>query len=341
MTILIFVVILTLVISASCSLYEAVLYSTRMGTLESAKSKGKRSKLARLFIEMKRNISVPIAAILILNTIANTAGATIAGMYAARALGVSKMPIFSIALTLGILFLSEILPKTLGAVHWRKIWPLVVYPLKFISYTLSPIIFITEKFTRLITKTQKTTTNTEDEILALVHLGALEGEISHEESQMMRNIIDLENKPVRDIMTPRTVIFSLDAKLSVEAAMKIVSEKGLTRIPIYEEDREHIIGYLLSHDFSSYKSSGQSGIQLKSIVRPINFVPETVNCLTLLMNFLKHRRHIAIVVDEYGGVDGLVTLEDLIETMLGTEIVDETDQAVDLQEIARKKKPQG
>jgi len=334
MTILVIVVLLTIVISANCSLYEAVLYSTRMGTLESAKTKGKKSRLAGLFIDMKKNISKPIAAILILNTVANTAGATIAGMYATRVLGPSYIILFSIGLTLSILYLSEILPKTVGAIHWRKFWPWIVYPLEAIKYGLYPAIYITEKFTSLITKSHNAASITEDEILALVHLGAREGEISHEESRMVRNIIDLENKQVKDIMTPRTVIFSLDAQMTIGEAIKVASSKGLTRIPIYEEDREHVIGYVLINDLAPSKSDKT----LKSIVRPIYFVPETVNCLTLLTTVLKQRRYIAIVVDEYGGVAGLVTLEDLLETVLGTEIVDETDQVVDLQEIARKRR---
>lgn len=339
MTILVIVVILTILISANCSLYEAVLYSTRIATLESAKAKAKLSRVARLFLDMKRHISTPIAAVLILNTVANTAGATIAGMYAARVLGAANMPLFSIGLTLAILFIAEIIPKTLGALHWRIFWPWITYPLQFIKYVLYPAIFLTEKFTYFLTKSKKSATVTEDEILALVHLGAREGEISQEESRLVRNIINLEEKKVREIMTPRTVIFSLDANLTAEEAMKTAGEKGLTRIPIWEEDPENFIGYVITHDLSSYISSGQSATQLKAIARPIHFVPETVNCLVLLMNFLKHKRHIAIVVDEYGGVDGLVTLEDLIETMLGTEIIDETDQVVDLQEIARKRKP--
>lgn len=335
MTILIIVVILTIVISANCSLYEAVLYSTRMGTLESAKTKGKKSRLAGLFIDMKKNISKPIAAILILNTVANTAGATIAGMYATRVLGASYIAIFSIGLTLGILFLSEILPKTVGAIHWRRFWPWIVYPVEVIKYVFYPAIYIAEKFTSLITKSHKAVSITEDEILALVHLGAREGEISHEESRMVKNIIDLENRLVNDIMTPRTVMFSLDAKLTIEEALRSAASKGLTRIPVYEDDREHIIGYVLFHDLSSSDALDKT---LGSIVRPMHFVPEMVNCLTLLTTFLKQRRHIAIVVDEYGGVAGLVTLEDLLETVLGTEIVDETDQVVDLQEIARKRR---
>jgi CBS domain containing-hemolysin-like protein len=336
MTILILVVLVTLIISANCSLYEAVLYSTRPATLEAAKTKVKRGKLATQFIALKKNISEPIAAILILNTIANTAGATIAGMYATKVLGTSLVPLFSILLTLGILFLSEIVPKTIGAVHWRGLWPVIVRPLQVMNMVLKPVIYLTEKISRLITKDQKITTITEEEILALVHLGAREGEISKEESRMVRNIIDLENRLVKEIMTPRRMIFSLPSTMTIENAFKSASGKGITRIPLYEGDKENIIGYVLSHDISEAKMQDEAGKILLSIKRPISTVPETANCLTLLTGFLKQRKHIAIVSDEFGGVDGLVTMEDLLETLLGSEIIDETDRIVDLQEAARK-----
>lgn len=339
MIILVTVVFLTLAISANCSLYEAVLYSTRIGTLESVKTRRRYAKLASLFISMKKNISEPLAAILILNTIANTAGATIAGMFATKTLGSSLVPLFSLVFTIGILFLSEIMPKTVGAVHWRTLWPFIVYPLKLMKYLLLPIIFITQKFTGFLTKQKQTVTITEDEILALVHLGAHEGEISHEESKMVRNIINLENKQVQEIMTPRRMIISLESHKSVGQANKIIEGKGVSRIPLYEGDKENIIGYVMKQDLSSPKSFSQPQEPLRSYMRPISFILETTNCLSVLTSFLKHRRHIAIVSDEFGGVAGLVTLEDLIETILGAEIVDETDQIVDLQAAARKQKP--
>lgn len=339
MTILIIVVLITLLISASCSLYEAVLYSTRPATLEAAKTQARRGKLASQFIALKKNISQPLAAILILNTVANTAGATIAGMYATNVLGASLVPLFSIALTLGILFLSEIIPKTIGAIHWRSLWPHIVYPLKIMHAVLYPAIFVTEKISRLLTRQQKIATITEEEILALVHLGAREGEISREESRMVRNIINLEEREVREIMTPRRMIFSLPANMTIEEAFRTISGKGITRIPIYEGDRENITGYVVSHDISESKMQNNAERSLLSIVRPISFVSEDTNCLTMLTSFLKQRKHIAIVSDEFGGVDGLVTMEDLLETLLGSEIVDETDRVVDLQEAARKRKP--
>jgi len=337
MSVLALVVFLTLLVSALCSLFEATLYSTRLGTLEAARADPHRGKLARRFIVMKRQIDVPIAAILILNTVANTAGATLAGMFASKLLGTSRVVVFSIALTLSILVLSEIIPKTLGAVYWRRLWPLIVWPLTGMKYGLYPVIAITRKLTTVLTHGHHPAPITEEEIIAMARLGAQTGEISPQESRMVHNIISLENRQVCDIMTPRTVIFSLDATTNVEAALPIVSDKGWTRIPVYEGDREHIIGYVTFQELSTAYLKGQSQTQLGSMLKDISFLPETDNCLTVLTSFLRTRRHIAIVSDTYGGVAGLVTLEDLIETILGTEIVDETDRVVDLQKSARRR----
>lgn len=338
MSVLVLVVFLTLLVSALCSLFEATLYSTRLGTLEAARTDPHKGKLARRFMTMKRQVDVPIAAILILNTIANTAGATLAGMFAARLLGTSKVVVFSIALTLSILVLSEIIPKTLGVVYWRRLWPLIVWPLTGMKVALYPAIAITRKLTTALTQGHPTSPITEEEIIAMAHLGAQVGEITPQESRMVHNIISLENQQVRDIMTPRTVIFSLDAASSVEAALPLASEKGLTRIPVYEGEREHIVGYVTFQELSMAYIKGQGQTQLGSMTKDISFLPESANCLTVLTSFLRGRRHIAMVSDTYGGVAGLVTLEDLIETVLGTEIVDETDRVVDLQKSARQRR---
>lgn len=336
MTLLVVVVFLTVLVSANCSLFESTLFSTRSGTLEASIAAKWKVGLARRFLDMKRNIPVPIAAILILNTVANTAGATLAGSYAAESLGPSRVPLFSVCFTLLILFLGEIMPKTLGAVHWRRIWPLVVWPLVFMKYALYPAIIVTQWFGRLFTRGQKDPRITEEEILAAVRMGATEGQITVGESLLVHNIIDLENKTVREVMTPRTVIFSLDAATTVLDAVKAVDGKGFTRIPIYENDRENVVGYIITHDLFSARSLAQPDTPIRTMAKPISFVPESRNLLAQLTSFLKSRQHIGVVVDEYGGVAGLVTLEDLIETLLGSEIVDETDKVVDLQERARQ-----
>lgn len=338
MSVLIFVVFLTIFISAQCSLYEATLYSTRLGTLEAARLKPKTKRLALMMIQMKKEISVPIAAILILNTIANTAGATIAGMYAHKILGAVFVPLFSIVFTLAILFFAEIIPKTMGAVYWRTLWPVIVWPLNAIKYPLYPLIWITEKFSALLTRGRPSAPMTEEDILGAIRLGAKEGEISEWESLMVHNIIKLENTEVREVMTPRKVMYSLDANMTVGKALEAAGTQGLTRIPVYRDDKENIEGYVMIHELGSARVLSEPNTPLSTIIKPISFVAETTNCLILLNRFLKKRSHIAIVEDEYGSVSGLVTLEDLLETVLGAEIVDETDKVVDLQKLARKSK---
>lgn len=338
MFVLVTVVILTLLISAQCSLFEAVLYSTRLGTLETEKNEGRRRYKAAKFIEMKNQISVPLSAILILNTAAHTVGSVIAGRYAHEVLGASWFPLFSTLFTLIILFFGEIIPKNLGAVHWRYFWHLIILPLNTIKYLLYPLIFIAHKLSDAMTPKSPTPPVTEEDILGAIRLGVKDGEISPIESKMLNNIIRLEEKEIRRIMTPRTVMFTLDERMTVEEAFDKAIEEGFSRIPVYREHKENIVGYVMLHDLSSAKLLAKPDIRLASLVKPIPIVPENQNCLILLTEFLKKRRHIAITCDEYGGVSGLVTLEDVIETMLGAEIVDENDSVVDLQKLARKQR---
>ncbi|MFC1834599.1 hemolysin family protein [Thermodesulfobacteriota bacterium] len=335
MAILIITVFFTIFISAHCSLFEATLYSARTATVEAAKDSDEKRRLATRFINLKKNIAIPIASILILNTISNTGGATLAGMYASEELGPSFVPVFSALFTLAILFLAEIMPKTLGAVHWRRFWPFIVWPLTVMNYALYPFILVSQKFSDLLTRGGKQDGVTEDEILALVRMGAREGEITYTESRLVHNIIALENMPIREIMTPRTVVFSLSADMAVEDAVRTIYGTGFTRIPVYEGDRENIRGYITAYDLFSAQIHGDPRASIGSISKPVSFVPQTQNAFALLRTSLKSRSHINIVVDEYGGIAGLVTLEDLVETILGDEIVDETDTVVDLQEKAR------
>lgn len=338
MAILITIVSITLIISFICSLYEAILYSTRMGTLEAEKTGGKRKAQAIKMIQLKSKISVPIAAILILNTVAHTAGATLSGMYASKVLGDAMVPWFSLVFTLAVLYLTEIIPKTIGAMHWRSLWPSIIWPLTIMKYALYPLIFFTQKFSQALMRDDgRGPAVTEEDILGTIRLGARGGEISQWESLMLHNIISLEGKPVEDIMTPRTVMFTLDEEMTVGEAVGPAREKGFTRIPVYRGDRENIVGYVMTHDLSSAQIQSEPETRLAAITKPIMFVREEENCLVLLTNFLKKRLHIAIIGDEYGGVSGLVTLEDLIETVLGTEIVDENDSVVDLQKMARRR----
>ena len=334
MTLLLVITFLTLFISALCSLFEAVLYSTRIGTIEAVRRKSPGDPLATKMIELKRNISRPIAAILVLNTIANTAGATFAGVVSARVLQSQFVPIYTFSLVFGILIFSEILPKTYGAIHWRGMWRLITLPLVGIKTLLYPAVALSQKLTSLMTHRTNIPTVTEDEILAIVQLGASEGHITQNESQLVRNIIQMEDIFIRDIMTPRIVMFTMDESTSVTDALASIQEAGFSRIPIYRKEAENITGYVLCQDVYRVLAEGASH-ELTSLAQPITFVPESANCLSLLNQFLKSRLHLAMVTDEYGGLAGLVTLEDLIETLLGSEIVDETDQAIDMRSKAK------
>lgn len=337
---LVFVVLITLSVSAFCSFLEATLYSSRVGAIEAALTSGKQGKLAERFLNMKEHIATPIAAILILNTVANTAGATLSGMYAAEAIGAQLVPAFSLLLTLAILLFSEILPKTLGAAYWPQLWPTVVRPLAAVQFLLSPFVTLTQKFSDLFIPDSTEPEVTAGEILAMASIGAEAGEISAQERDMVQHIIELEEQNVRAICTPRSVMSTLDADMTIDAALTVVQENQsqFSRIPITVENEkgfEDVIGYITIQDLIAAEKMHDQQTRLQAIAKPITFIPDTTNCLSALTTFLKQRRHIAIVVDEFGSIFGLVTLEDLIETALGAEIVDETDQVTDLRARAR------
>ncbi|MFC1586064.1 hemolysin family protein [Fibrobacterota bacterium] len=335
MSILIAVIVITLGISAVCSLYEAVLYSMRVATLE---VRAKESHLAARALKMKKNISEPISAILILNTVANTAGATIAGMYAAKVLGESRLILFSIGLTAAILFISEILPKTVGAVYWRFFWPFIVWPITIIKFMFFPVVKVAQGFANLFSSFTDITTITEEEIKALVRVGAKEGELTRLESQWVHNLIDLEDIQVSKIMTPRTVMFTMKADVTLENAQELCVQKEFSRIPVYDKKPEDIIGYVTRRDLNVAPDLKRRDTLVKQIKRDVMLVPGVTNCLRLLMALLAKKEHLAIVVDEYGGIEGLVTLEDIMETILGAEIIDEKDSIADWQQFARERR---
>ncbi|MFH0823230.1 MAG: hemolysin family protein [Pseudomonadota bacterium] len=334
------VVLLAILVAAFCGFLEATLYSTSLSTLEAERDSGSKRASAKRFIAMKTNIGVSIASILVLNTLAVSGGATLVGMLAGDVLGPRLLPVFSALFSFAILLFAEITPKTLAAIHWRKCWPLIIWPLTAMNVVFYPIVVATRWFSRVLAGGESQDSVTEAEILAVVRMGAKYGQISEKESRLVHNIINLEEKQVRKIMTPRTVVFSLDGALTVGEAARAAEGKGLTRIPIYEEDREDIIGYVLSHDLFSTKTLREPNASIRTLAKPISFIPETANVLALLTTSLELRNHIFVVVDEWGSMAGIVTLEDVIEEILGHEIVDETDKSVNLRETARKRRRQ-
>lgn len=322
-------------ISAVCSLLESVLYSTRVITLEAAAAAGDAK--AEAMRQLKSKIDLPLSAILILNTMANTAGASLAGWAAGQVWGARSLWAFSIVFTLTILLLSEILPKTVGAVYWRWLWPGSVWPLKAMVTALRPLIWVTQSLTNLVTRRKPPTAAvSEAEILAAARLGMHGGEISQMEADLIRNIIALEEVTARDIMTPRTVIFSVDGARTLGDVREEARDWGHTRLPAYLGGVEDVVGYVLKDEVCRLAEQ-QPDTPLSSLAKPVRFVPATANALNLLGRLLRTRQHMYLVVDEYGGIMGLITLEDLLETLVGTEIVDEKDRWADLQELARRR----
>ncbi len=332
------IVFLTVFISANCSLYEAILYSTRQATLEGVKAQGRAPGLVDKMIHMKQNIASPIAAILILNTIANTAGATLSGMMAAEVLGAKWMPLVSVGLTLCILIFSEIIPKTVGAVHWRGLWRFTVLPLLTIRYLLTPFVFMAQRLTDILTPADAPPNVTEDDIVGVAWLGTSEGEISEEEGRLVENVIRLEDSQVHEVMTPRAVVFTLPEDAEVSDAYRHSEEKAFSRIPVYRDDPENIIGYVTRYDINTARDKSEDAETIAGLVKEIQFVPEKTDCLKALINLLSNHASMAIACDEFGGFAGLLSLEDILETLLGTEIVDETDKVVDLREYARRRR---
>ena len=322
MTMLVIVAGLTVLISSMCSLFEATLYSTRIGTLEAEKAAGKYARRADRFIAMKANIAQPTSAILILNTIANTAGATLCGMYAAQLLGVGWVPVFSVGLTLAILFVGEILPKTYGATHWHTIWRLIVWPLVLMQRGLSPVIRVTQAFARFFTGSLGTPAVTEDEIRAYIHLGRKEGELSASELQLLNAVFHFDDMVARQVMVARRDVVFLDAHWSLDKCLAVAKETRHTRFPLCVRSLDEVVGLIHVKDLLGITSSKDD--VLKSVARPLRHIPETLPLSRLLREMQRTHQHMALVDDEYGSVVGIITMENVVEQIVGA-VQDEFD----------------
>jgi CBS domain containing-hemolysin-like protein len=330
MSLLILVVFLTLFISAMCSLFEAILYSTRMTALEAARAEGRQRRAAVRFIRMKRDIARPTSAILILNTIANTAGATLAGMYAAQVFGASWVWAFSIALTAAILFFSEIGPKTFGATQWQTVWPHVVWPLTAIEKLLQPAVWATRKFSSLFTgDTGPGPAITEEEILASIRLGVRAGELTPAEWKLLDAVFHFDELLCRQVMVPRQEIVFLDTAWPLAQCLDVARETKHTRYPLCKETVDQALGVIHIKDLIGVPPDRP--LDLTTVQRPLPHVPETMPINLLLRDIQRTHQHMALVVDEYGTTVGLITLEIVLEQIVGS-VQDEFDsEAPDIQ----------
>jgi putative hemolysin len=316
---LLIVVGVSLSISFLCSVLEAVFLSVSHSYVAVLEEKG--SAAGRLLGRMRRQIDEPIAAILTLNTIAHTVGAAISGALALQIWGDRWIAVFSAALTLAILVLSEIVPKTLGATYWQGLAPATAYVLRVLVIILKPILVPLSWFNRLITPRgvgRPTVSRAELEVLA--EIGRREGTIDEDEWRVVSNVINLDQIRVAEVMTPRTSMEAVDVNDGVSMAKSLILETGHMRIPVYEENLDNIVGVLLARDVFQADQAGI--IDLREVMREPRFVPEGKPVEDLIPEMREERINLAIVVDEYGGTAGLVTLEDLIEEIVG-EIQDE------------------
>ncbi|WP_066218977.1 CNNM domain-containing protein [Aliarcobacter cryaerophilus] len=336
MTLLVTYLLLTLILSFMCSLLEATLLSSTSSYIESLDKKGYSPKTVDLAKDVKQNIDKSISSILTLNTFANTMGAAGVGAQAAIIFGSNWQAVIAFILTLMVLFISEIFPKTLGAIYWRKFIVPAVYIISFMVKITYPFIFIATFITNTLQKGRKNEVNfSKDEIITIVDMSEKEGVLQAKESILIKNLFKLKNIKAKDIMTPRTVVFAFDSKATLKEVLLNDNLYVYSRIPVYNESIDDIAGVVFKQTILEKRVKKKKKTLLKDIMVPVHKVPENISVSTLFDMFIRMKMHLFIVQDEYGQTSGVVTLEDALETLLGIEIVDEMDQVTDMQEFAK------
>ncbi|MEM1286738.1 MAG: hemolysin family protein [Pseudomonadota bacterium] len=338
MTLLILFVVLAIGVSFLCSILEAVLLSITPSFVEA--SEEERPKLAEKLRSLRKDIERPLAAILSLNTIAHTVGATGAGAQAAVVFDDAGVGIFSALLTLGILILSEIVPKTLGATYWRALAPFAVTVIPWLIMAQLPLVWMSQAITRLLTRGQTAAEVSREEITALTSAGLRLGVVDEDETKVVANLFRLPEIPVREVMTPRTVVEHFDAASTVGSVVEDREAFPFSRFLVSKDTIDEVKGFVLTRDILLAATRGEKDRPIADYLRDLPRIAETIDLETVFDLLKKQDAHIALVQDEYGGTAGIVTMEDVIETLLGTEIVDEHDEAVDLQKLARSRAKQ-
>jgi len=319
---LIVVVGLALTISFFCSILEAVLLSISHSFVAVLQERGERA--GDMLARMRDNIDEPLAAILTLNTVGHTVGAAMGGALALQVFGNKWVALFSALLTLAILMFSEILPKTLGAHYWRRLAKPTAYFLTWLMRVMKPILIPLAYFNRLITPREKSAPKvSRAELEVLADIGHREGEIDHDEWQVVTNVMNLDRVKVTQVMTPRTAMVAIPVTTTVDEAQAVMVDEGRLRLPVYEDTIDRVVGILLARDL--WRAARDDVSDVKSVMRSPRFVPGSKVVEDLLTEMRSERIKMAIVLDEFGGTAGLVTLEDLIEEIVG-EIHDEYEQ---------------
>ena len=332
---LIFVVIFVISGSALCSGIEAALFS--VSTLKVRQLAHSKNPSAVALLAIRENMNRPIATIVILNNVFNIVGSILTGNIARTVLGDTWLGVFSGMLTFLIIICAEIIPKTIGERYAEPIALLVAIPLAALTLIFTPLVWVLENVTAPFTKGKKQPTTNKAEIMLLADIAHQEGIIERDEAQMIQRVFQLNELTAADLMTPRTILTYLRGNLTLAEAKADIISSQHTRIIVINETIDEVIGVALKQNLLTAMVEGRKTQNIGTLTRKVGFVPETIRADRLMRNFLEAREHIAVVVDEYGNVSGVITLEDVLEVITG-EIVDETDKTIDLQAIARKKR---
>lgn len=321
-------------LSFFCSVLEAVLLSTPMSYISMRENQG--SKTATLMKQYKNNIDRPVGAILSLNTIAHTIGSAGVGAESIKIFGEQYFGLISAILTLLILVLSEIIPKTIGASYWRSLAMPSTRIIRVLILITYPLVLLSELITKVFTPRGNQASMSREEVSAMVDVGTTEGIFRESESKLIKSCIALSGVKARQIMTPSIVVESACQDLTVKD-FQAKQSWSFSRIPVYAGDKDYITGYVLKDAVLKLLSEDQFHVKLSDLKRPILTFREEESVFQIWEKMLEKREHISVIIDEYGGLRGLVTMEDIIETMTGVEIVDEDDVAVDMQALAKEK----
>jgi len=349
MTALILFFILSIAFSFLCSILEAVLLSVTPRYIKDQQNKGKVT--GELLAKYKEDIDRPLSAILTLNTIAHTVGAIGVGAMAGDVFGknffsvlgieMSYESIIAVAMTLAILILSEIIPKTIGANNWKALSAFTVRTIRILILILAPLVWLSQLITQSLKKEKEKSVLSRSDIMQITQEGESSGVLAESESTIIKNLLALEKSTVRDIMTPRSVAFMAHKDLTIEEFIALEGSKVHSRVPIYNLDKDDVIGFVLKDDVFLASSEGRNNMRLLELIREVDSISETTGLNSFFGRLRKSNAHLFMVNDEFGNVIGLVTMEDLFEEMLGHEIVDESDTVTDLQGHARKKASDG
>ena len=319
-------------ISFLCSLLESFILSVTHAHI-SLVSKD-RPTLGEKLSYFKENINRPLSAILSLNTIVNTVGAASVGAIALIEFGSNWVAIMSGILTLSILIFSEIIPKTIGALYWKRILVPATFAVQVLIIMTYPLVVMLELLSKWLAKDGNEDKVSREEVIAMAELGEDEGIIEESESTVIENVLMLDDIPVEEVLTPKSVIFALEKTSTVKEVLDKYNDIEFSRIPVYEKELDNIIGIVRRHVVLKSKAEDQFDVTMSELAKPIHTVQENDSVGDILDEFVKRREHLFMVKDQFGQVAGLITLEDAIETLLGVEIVDETDSVVDMRKLA-------